>query len=212
MNIYIRMLSRPRLKWYIVYIICIKNAHFLTTIRKVNSILTGFIINLPILLTGPFDKPGHLFTVLCVSLTVVISWKIVSGQGQEYSETEQTDPGNSGNASGSGNSSDDRFEELENTTKGWTIGQTGIPEIEYTDIEAERNRISEDIGSGIGSNRRYISPEKKSGSPSETIVGSIQPGNNLRGAASFSSNSGGAIGAWPSNEMTVKVTPMEVIL
>ena len=68
-----------RLKWYslynIVYIICIKYAHFVTTIRKVNSILTGFIINLPILLTGPFDKPGHLFTVLCVSLTVVISWK-----------------------------------------------------------------------------------------------------------------------------------------
>ena len=182
----------------------------MTTIRKVNSILTGFIINLPILLTGPFDKPGHLFTVLCVSLTVVISWKIVSGQGQEYSKTEQTDPGNSGNASGSGNSSDDRFEEQ--TTKSWTFGQTGIPEIEYTDIEAERNRISEDLGSGIGSNRRYISPEKKSGSPSETITGVIQPGNNLRGAASFSSNSGGAIGAWPSNEMTVKVTPMEVIL
>ena len=147
-----------------------------------------------------------------MSLTVVISKKIVSGQGQEYSETEQTDPGNSGNTSGSGNSSDDRFEELENTTKSWTIGQTGIPEIEYTDIEVETNRISEDIGSGIGSNRRYITPEKKSGSPSETIVGSIQPGNNLRGAASFSSNSGGAIGAWPSNEMTVKVTPMEVIL
>ena len=52
-----------RLKWYslynIVYIICIKYAHFVTTIRKVNSILTGFIINLPILFTGPFDKPGH---------------------------------------------------------------------------------------------------------------------------------------------------------
>ena len=119
------------------------------------------------------------------------------------SET-QRDPGNSENTSGSGNSSDDT------EIKSWTIGQTGIPEIEYTDKEAERNRISEDIGSGVGSNRRYISPEKKSGSPSETIV--LQPGNNLRGAASFSSNSGGAIGAWPSNEMTVKVTPMEVIL
>ena len=158
-------------------------------------------------------QTGTPFYSIMRSLTVVISSKIVSGQGQEYSETpgtEQTDPGNSGNASGSGNSSDDRFEEQ--TTKSWTIGQTGIPEIEYTDIEAERNRISEDIGSGIGSNRRYISPEKKSGSPSETITGVIQPGNNLRGAASFSSNSGGAIGAWPSNEMTVKVTPMEVIL
>ena len=119
------------------------------------------------------------------------------------SET-QTDPGNSANVSGSGNSSDNI------DIRSWTIGQTGIPEIEYTDKEAERNRISEDIGSGVGSNRRYISPEKKSGSPSETIV--LQPGNNLRGAASFSSNSGGAIGAWPSNEMTVKVTPMEVIL
>ena len=158
-----------------------------------------------------FLNQANTFLQNYASLTVVISKKIVSGQGQEYSETEQTDPGNSGNASGSGNSSDDRFEEL-GTTKSWTIGQTGIPEIEYTDIEAERNRISEDIGSGIGSNRRYISPEKKSGSPSETITGVIQPGNNLRGAASFSSNSGGAIGAWPSNEMTVKVTPMEVIL
>lgn len=134
-----------------------------------------------------------------------INSEIVSGQGQELSET-QTDPGNSGNTSGSGNSSD----ELENTTKNWTIGQTGIPEIEYTNIEAEKNRISDDIGSGVGSSRRYISPEKKSGSPSETIV--LQPGNNLRGAASFSSNSGGAIGAWPSNEMTVKVTPMEILL
>ena len=62
-----------------------------------------------------------------------------------------------------------------------------------------------DIGSGSG-NRRFISPEKKTG-------GGLLLGSSIRGSSSFSTNSGGgAIGAWPSNEMTVKVTPMEVII
>ena len=206
MDIYLCSSRAQYITWCSLYNTRIKYAHFLTTIRKVNSISTDFIINLAILLTGSLEKPKPFIPIgtRIYKLTIeVISEKIISGQGQELSET-QRDPGNSENTSGSGNSSDDT------EIKSWTIGQTGIPEIEYTDKEAERNRISEDIGSGVGSNRRYISPEKKSGSPSETIV--LQPGNNLRGAASFSSNSGGAIGAWPSNEMTVKVTPMEVIL
>lgn len=149
-----------------------------------------------------------------------INSEIVSGNpGQEYSNTQ---PGSGNLSSGSGNSSDETSTFGDKTTIGlrrpirhknnWTDNletQTGIPEIEYTDIEAD-NRSSEDIGSGT--NRRYISSEKKlvkSGSPSDNTV---VLGTNLRGAASFSSNSGSAIGAWPSNEMTVKVTPMEILL
>ena len=135
---------------------------------------------------------------------ILILKKIVSGPGQGYSTSQSAPVQGSGNLqiiSGSGNSSDEV--KTSSVKRDWA-SSTGIPHFETQ--EGDRELQGEgDLGSGSG-NRRFISPEKKTG-------GGLLLGNSIRGSPSFSTNSGGgAIGAWPSNEMTVKVTPMEVII